>query len=124
MKTPTNRIKNYEYRSEKSNLHVNYQIEIIRIVYTDEQENNQISDELRFRVTTEEHPITYEQGLFFAYSVSPVYIQYMIQKKSILKLIQRLLIVIGGIYSVFGIFDSVVHLVALKILKKPYKEIF
>lgn len=123
MKEHTNSIQNYQYKTQKSNVHINYQIEIIRIVYIDDQENKHISDELRYRTTTEDYPYGNEQGIYFVYSVSPVYIQYMTHKSSFLKLITRLLSAIGGIYIIFGIIDSLVHFVMLKIAKKTYKEI-
>jgi len=57
-------------------------------------------------------------ALYFRYDLSPVTVKYTQRKESFFRFLVQICAIIGGIFTVAGIIDALVHKSVVAILKK------
>lgn len=57
-------------------------------------------------------------GLFFRYDLSPVTVKFSLTKESFFRFLVQICAIIGGIFTVAGIIDAILHKSVVNILKK------
>lgn len=56
--------------------------------------------------------------MWFKYDLSPMYVTFKQHKKSFLHFLVEICAIIGGVFSVAGIIDAIIHKSMVTILKK------
>jgi len=57
-------------------------------------------------------------ALYFRYDLSPVTVKYTLKKETLFRFLVQICAIIGGIFTVAGIIDAIVHKSVVAILKK------
>jgi hypothetical protein len=97
-----------------TSLFVNYFLEISQVDYVDEtsesaKASNQVFEGYQYRTS---QTIKMSQGMpaiFFRYELSPIRIQYTISLMSLSTFLVRVCAIVGGIYAVSSIFESLLR---------------
>lgn len=97
-----------------SSLFVNYFLEISQVDYVDQTsqkaiDNGSILEAFQFRSS---QTVKMGQGMpaiFFRYELSPIRIQYTVQLQNVTTFMVKICAIIGGIYTVSSIFESLLR---------------
>lgn len=82
---------------------------------------NQYSVTEHFRPKNAQHP-NVVPGVFFMYDLNPIMVHIKESKKSFLHFLTNLCAIIGGVFTVSGIIDSVLYHVSQTVQKKTLAE--
>lgn len=72
----------------------------------------------QFTANNNEIEVGHIPGLFFRYDLSPVTVKFTLTKESFFRFLVQICAIIGGIFTVAGIIDAVLHKSVVRILKK------
>ncbi|CAD8173816.1 unnamed protein product [Paramecium octaurelia] len=87
-----------------------YYIDALPVRFYDENERN-YQTLYKYSINEAQMPRTFTEidSIYFKYQISPVNMVYSIQKKSVYHFIVQLLAIVGGVFAVIGILNSIVQ---------------
>lgn len=120
----TNPLDNLEVTAKETAIMYNYYIKIVPTMYVPKTYASSILHTNQFSVTTHQKSAqsgggeSTMPGIFFSYELSPLMVKYTEKSNSFSHFLVNICGIIGGIFTVAGLVDSVLHKVEKQIRRK------
>lgn len=120
----TNPLDNLEVTAKETAIMYNYYIKIVPTMYVPNNDASAILHTNQFSVTTHQKSAQSSggestmPGIFFSYELSPLMVKYTEKSNSFSHFLVNICGIIGGIFTVAGLVDSVLHRVEKQIRRK------